>query len=82
MMAWLLCLLDALITLAVVVLILYVLWWGLLKILSVFDPPVAIPPKVVALLQVIAVLVLVAVFLKLILLGGCGAFGLSIYRVR
>ena len=73
----LLCLLQALLTLAVICLILYVIWWAVIKLLGVFEIP--LPPKLVDIIKIIAVLILAIIIVRAILTGEyCGPWSLRV----
>jgi hypothetical protein len=70
-MATLLCLLGGLISLALIAIVLYVLWWALTTILAALG--IAIPATILILLKVIAVLIVVIVVVQAVYYGSfCG----------
>ena len=67
----LICVLQALLTLAVICLILYVVWWVVRSLLGVFEIP--LPPKLVQIVQIIAVLILAIIVVRAVMTGDyCG----------
>jgi len=70
----LLCALEALVFLAIICLVLFVLWWAITSLLGAAG--VAIPPQVITILKVIAVLIIVIFIVRALLTGDwCGYFG-------
>ena len=72
----LLCVLEALVSLAIACLILFVIWWAVTSLLSAFN--VAIPAGALVILKVILVLILLIIVVRALATGEvCGFLGWS-----
>lgn len=69
----LICVLEALVSLAVACLVLFVIWWAVTSLMSAFN--VAIPAGALVILKVILVLVLLIIIISALTSGMCGWFG-------
>jgi hypothetical protein len=71
----LICVLEALVSLAVACLVLFIIWWAITSLMAAFN--VGIPAGALVILKVILVLVLLIIILSALTSGTCGYFGWS-----
>ncbi len=71
----LMCILEALVSLAIACLVLFIIWWAVTSLMAAFD--VSIPAGALVILKVILVLLLLIMIVSALTSGSCGYFGWS-----